>query len=209
MDEAREHSHEPAGPQCNLCGATAFGPGPGGRLAKDGRGPACLRCGSLERHRSGALALQALHGADLGWRRALLVGADRSADSAWFASCETLHSPVPGSLPAALGSQARGSVDYIGMAHVMEFLDNDQDGFQSLLRLLSPRGVLQICFSDPRLRPWTAILPGPAGSLRRWYGRDLARHFRCHERGVAVKMHESADPGTGEVLPVHFFSPLP
>ncbi|UOD29594.1 hypothetical protein INH39_30105 [Massilia violaceinigra] len=195
----------PAMPICNLCGGKEFAPGPGGRLGKDGLGPRCVACGSLERHRVSAQALQALHGADLDWRHALLVGPDRGADPGWFRQCDALQSPAPGSLPAALSGYGAGSIDFIGVAHVMEFLADDQDAFQRLMRLLSPRGILQICFSDPRMRPWTAIVPGPPGSLRRRYGRDLGRHFRCHERRIDMKMRESADPGTGDVLPVHFF----
>lgn len=194
---------------CNLCGGKAFGPGPGGRLAKDRLGPHCIACGSLERHRASAQALQALHGADLDWRRAVLVGAERGADPRWFGQCAVLEAPAPGRLPAALAGYTVGSLDFLGLVHIMEFLDNDQDGFQRLMRLLSPRGLLQICFADPHARPWTAIQAGPAGSLRRWYGRDLARHFRCQGRRIDMRVHEAVDPGTGEVLQVHFFQHQP
>ncbi|NHZ41635.1 hypothetical protein [Massilia aquatica] len=206
---ALERLQAPGTPVCNLCGGTEFGPGPGGRLGKDQLGPHCIACGSLERHRVSAGALQATHKGDLDWRRALLLGSEYGADPRWFASCATLPSAAAGSLPAALSGYGAGSVDFIGMIHLFEYLDNDRSGFAQLLRLLSPRGLLQVCFADPRARPWTAIQAGPAGSVRRWYGRDLERHFRCPGRRVGVTMHEAADPGTGAVLPVHFFHHQP
>ena len=198
-----------AAPACNLCGGTQFGPGPGGRLGKDQLGPHCMACGSLERHRAAARVLQTLYEGDLDWRRALLLGSERGANPRWFAHCESLPSERPGSLPAALAGYAAGSVDFIGAIHLFEYLDNDRAAFARLLRLLSPRGVLLVCFADPRVRPWTTIQVGPAGSVRRWYGRDLARHFRCSELDVAMGMHEAADPGTGDVLPVHLFQHQP
>jgi hypothetical protein len=206
---ALENRQVPAAPACNLCGGSRFGPGPGGRLGKDRLGPHCIACGSLERQRASAHALQTLHGADLDWRRALLIGAEPSADPRWFAQCEQCESPLPGRLPAALDGYPMGGIDFLGLVHIMEFLDNDQEAFQRLVRLLSPRGVLQICFADPCARPWTSIQAGPAGSLRRWYGRDLVRHFRCQGRRLDMRMHDATDPGTGAVLPVHFFQHQP
>ncbi|RSZ60466.1 class I SAM-dependent methyltransferase [Massilia atriviolacea] len=202
---AIERMQAPAAPLCNLCGGTQFGPGPGGRLGKDRLGPHCLACGSLERHRAGARVLQALHQGDLDWRHALLLGSEHGADPRWFARCQALPSERPGSLPAALAGRTAGSVDFIGLIHMFEYLDDDRAAFARLLRLLSPRGILQVCFADPLARPWTAIQAGPAGSVRRWYGRDLARHFRCDAQRIEVRMHEAADPGTGLVLPVHLF----
>ncbi|HEX8609668.1 MAG TPA: hypothetical protein VF800_00060 [Telluria sp.] len=202
---AIDHMHIALPPACNLCGGTQFGRGPGGRLGKDGLGPHCTACGSLERHRVSARVLQALHTGDLDWRRALLLGTEHGAAPRWFARCDALPLERAGSLPAALAGHAAGSIDFIGLIHVFEYLDNDRDAFAQLWRLLSPRGILQICFADPRARPWTSIQVGPAGSVRRWYGRDLARHFRCPEMRIGVVMHEAADPGTGAVLPVHFF----
>lgn len=204
-----EHIPATATAPCILCGGKQFGPGPGGRPGKDGLPPHCVACGSLERHRASALALQALHGTDLDWRRALLLGSEHGADPRWFARCDALPSERAGVLPAALDGVAAGSVDFIGMIHMFEYLDRDRAAFAHLLRLLSPRGLLQVCFADPRARPWTAIQVGPAGSVRRWYGRDLARHFDCDERHAAVRMHEAADPVTGAVFQVHFFHHQP
>ncbi|NHZ64069.1 class I SAM-dependent methyltransferase [Massilia genomosp. 1] len=206
---ALERMQAQSTPVCKLCGGKEFGPGPGGRLGKDQRGPHCLACGSLERQRVGARVLQELHGGDLEWRRALLLGTEHGADPRWFAHCDAAPSVRAGSLPDALAGYGAGSIDFIGMIHMFEYLDRDREAFARLLRLLSPRGVLQVGFADPHARPWTAIQVGPPGSVRRWYGRDLGRHFRCDELGVEMRVHEAADPVTGMVLPVHMFHHQP
>lgn len=206
---ALEPTQATAAPACNLCGGTHFGPGPGGRLGKDQRAPHCVACGSLERHRAGARVLQTLYEGDLDWRRALLLGSEHGAAARWFARCDALPSERPGSLPAALAGYAPGSLDFIGLIHMFEYLENDRDAFARLMRLLSPRGIMQVCFADPRVRPWTSIQVGPAGSVRRWYGRDLHRHFRCDPMRVGMRVHEAADPATGEVVPVHLFHHQP
>ncbi|ATQ78180.1 hypothetical protein CR152_29445 [Massilia violaceinigra] len=193
-------------PLCNLCGGEAFGPGPGGRLGKDQLGPHCLACGSLERQRVAAQVLLELGREQLAGRRALLVGAERGADVRWFRHCDAVQASAPGVLPAALADYADASYDLIVLVHVLEYLDDDRAGFDQLRRLLSPTGLLLACFVDPRVRPWTSLHVGPAGSARRWYGRDLAQHFRCKPEKLGVTMHEVADPGTGAVLPVHLFA---
>lgn len=194
---------------CNLCGGEDFGPGPHGRLGNHGLGPHCLHCGSLERHRAAGRLLQSMPVDYLDWRRALLVGAERGADQRWFRHCDVAPSSAPGMLAPDLDNYDDGSYDFIALVQVLEYLDNDQAGFEQLLRLLSPLGLLQVCFIEPRTRPWTSIQTGPAGSVRRWYGRDLFRHFRCLARQLHMTMKEVADPGTGQVLPVHFFYKQP
>lgn len=193
---------------CNLCGGEEFSRGPGGRLSKTGRLPHCAACGSLERQRAAAALLQTLHGSDLDWRRALLAGAAHGADRRWFRECDLLPAPVNGALPLVLASgmaAAAGVYDLITAVYLLELLEDDQAGFDHLLQLLSPRGLLQICFADPDARELTSARAGPAGGMRRWYGRDLERHFRCRERGIAMSMVDAADPATGESMPVHFF----
>ncbi|MET0383581.1 MAG: methyltransferase domain-containing protein [Burkholderiaceae bacterium] len=203
-----EHEREPAAPlrqACNLCGGDAFGPGPGGRLAANGSAPHCERCGSLERHRVASRALQGLPKDFLDWRRALLVKPEREDDPTPFRRCDLALADGSGDLLRDLAAREDGLYDFIGLVHVLEYLDNDRFGFEQLIRLLSPRGLLQVCFVDPQARPWTSIATGPAGTARRRYGRDVSTHFRCLGLRVHMTVAEVADPGTGVVLPVHFF----
>jgi SAM-dependent methyltransferase len=190
---------------CNLCDGEAFGPGPHGRLSSTGLKPHCERCGSLERHRVASRALQALPRNFLDWRRALLVNPQRKDDPMPFRHCDIAQATAPGALLRDLAAREDGLYDFIVLLHVLEHQDDDRAVFEQLVRLLSPRGVMQVCFVDPHLRPWTSIATGPAGSLRRWYGRDVSSHFRCPTLQVHVKVDDVTDPGTGVVMPVHFF----
>lgn len=190
---------------CNLCDGETFGPGPHGRRAATGQMPHCERCGSLERHRVASYALQALPKDFLDWRRALLVNPQRTDDPTPFQHCEVVQAIASSGLMRDLAAREDGRYDFITLIHVLEFLDDDRFVFEELLRLLSPRGVLQVCFVDPFSRPETAIATDADGAARRWYGRDVFNHFNCSELRVQMTAKKISDPGTGVVLPVHFF----
>lgn len=192
-------------PRCNLCGGEAFGPGPGGRMARNGRKPTCERCGSLERHRVANHALQSFPEDFLDWRRGLQVNPQREGDPMPFRHGDAVHAAASGELLHQLAAREDGLYDFIALVHVLEFQDDDRAVFEQLLRLLSPRGVLQVCFVDPLLRLETAPASGSMGSPLRLYGRDVFVHFRCERLHVHMTVDDVADPGTGVIMPVHFF----
>jgi hypothetical protein len=195
----------PLPPRCNLCGGAEFGPGPGGRTGPGGSTPHCMGCGALERQRAVGAALRMLPPDYLAWRRALQVGAPPVFDPRRLPAWTLSPQPAPGRLAPQLHAAMNGSYDLIALVHVLEFLDDDRGDFHQLMGLLSPQGVLLACLADPQGRPWTSIQAGPAGSVRRRYGRDVLRHFRREQQPLHMSMLEASDPVTGLVLPVHFF----
>ena len=148
--------------------------------------------------------LRALQSACLDGRRALLVGAELAVVASRFAHCDQVPAPVDGSFALESEIDLRGSYDFIGLMHVLEYFDDDRGDFDRLLGLLSPGGLLQAVFADAGARPWTSIRSGRRGSVRRMYGRDVLNHFRG-PGPLFLSVREEADPVTGVVQQAHFF----
>lgn len=196
-----------APPCCNICGGTEFGPGPNGRMAANGTLPHCERCGSLERQRILRGLFMALPGDFLGWRRALQFSPDPGLDPAWFRTHEVSIYGVENSLDIQAIDRPEGSYDFITLNHVLEFIREDRLGFKELIRVLSPRGILQICFSEPLSRDRCQDFVDPQGPFQAWhlYGKDLDRRFQCTERNLGVLAIVGSDPCTGVREVVHLF----
>lgn len=195
--------------RCNLCDGTAFGPGPGGRMSQENLAPHCLGCGSLERHRAAASALDIYPSACFDGQRALLIGAQQDVAPARLAHCERIQAPQGGKVIIPDEAGLRGAYGFIGLVYVLEYLDDDRTDFKRLMRLVAPAGMLQVCFIGAEQRPWTSIQAGPRGSLRRLYGRDVQQHFCGRERLFSMTPRLQADPVTGTLHPVHFFRHAP
>ncbi|MET0384284.1 MAG: hypothetical protein ABW032_12765 [Burkholderiaceae bacterium] len=210
VDERRRHyglaPRRPAGDRaaCNLCGGGAFGPGPAGRTAGNGMPPCCLGCGSLERQRAMRLVTQALPPGFLEGRLALQITRGNGLPETVFRRCDTWA--VDGCMDRMRSRDGAG-VDLLAFSHLLEYVQDDLDGFDNMMRRLSPRGLLLACFAAPWSRPSTLEPAGSAGhgGPLRLYGRDLARHFRCAQRGLTVLAVEAADPCTGGREVVHLF----
>ena len=194
-------------PCCNICGGEEFGPGPNGRMAVNGNLPHCLHCGSLERHRILRGLFMALPRDFLGWRRALQFSPDTGLDPAWFLRHEISIYGEENSLDIRAIDRPDGSYDFISLNHVMEFIREDRLGFKELIRVLSPRGVLQICFSEPLSRDLCQDFAEPQGPFQAWhlFGKDLDRRFRCAEQALGVLAIVGTDPCTGVSEIVHLF----
>jgi hypothetical protein len=195
----------PALLRCNLCGGTDFGPGPNGRMAANGLGPRCEGCGSLERARAVANLFQILPPDLAGQWRALQVGRDQGVQPGWFRQSSAC------ALSEALDylhTQADGSVDLITLIFGFEFMPDDVAVFDQLVRLLSPSGIIQACFMDSRFRAATTPLPEPRlpRQPHRLYGLDLADHFGCWKKAVAVMEVNAVDPYTQAAQTAHFFA---
>ncbi|MGE0628803.1 MAG: glycosyltransferase family 2 protein [Hyphomicrobiaceae bacterium] len=72
LDDIPAHARTLA-PRCNICGATAFVPGPNNRMVA-GRAPQCAECHSLERHRALAGLIESWRADDLPERTLLSFG---------------------------------------------------------------------------------------------------------------------------------------
>lgn len=199
-EEVLLHAAALAPDPCNLCGGQDFGPGPGGRMASNGMPPHCRQCGALERHRGIAQALQSLPEGFFTARRALLVGPEQGVAARWFAS----SSKVLLDRLDEVGER----YDVISMSHSLEYSGRDREQFDLMHRLLTPTGMMAICFVAPEARAATMTGLNPdrrADHPHQLYGADLAAHFGCEEKGLAVLAIDGVDPCTGVVQQVHLF----
>ena len=193
--------------KCNICGFEKFGPGPGGRMARNGAPPLCMKCRSLERHRSIRALMERLGGPFLTSRRYLQFSHDMSLDPSMFDTYERSIYGGDNSLDLQAIAKPDCGYDFISANHVIEFIPDDRRAFDELVRILSHSGVLQICFATPFSREKSLHYDepeGPQGNLHR-YGRDVVDYFtagRHHVYSVAASL---PDPVTGSAEPIHFF----
>lgn len=194
---------------CNLCGNREFKPGPGGRMAPNGKAPRCGQCGSLERNRAVAAILRNLPPGTLAQRSALLVGADQGADSNWFTNATLLPWPAGSPVITQLDELADSTFDFISAIHTLEFIADDRQFFDRLIGLLSPMGVLMIRFMEPERRETTMMQDAGEGRPLRLYGNDLVEHFKCQQSDIAALPVVGRDPHTGQTFVVHCFARSP
>jgi hypothetical protein len=148
---------------CNICGGTAFIPGPQGRMARSGKLPRCAGCLSLERHRGLRALLASLPRGFFADRRALQFAPshspDRSANPAWFTEYQDYIHTGPERFSLANIRVPSASADFISLSHMLEFEANDLAAFDELCRIASPGAVLHIGFASS-LKP-----PKPPASI--------------------------------------------
>ncbi|UJP06180.1 MAG: methyltransferase domain-containing protein [Nitrosomonas sp.] len=192
---------------CTICGETKFGTGPLSRLSITGVPPRCLNCDSLERHRIIRWLFQALPVGFLDWRNAIQFSRDQSICGNWFRSFEVSDFDGNNSIDLQAINRPDGVLDFISLNHVLESVPNDCLAFSELCRVLSPHGVMQICFGSPMSRELTVDLGKPQFDWKAYhlYGRDLTARLRCHDLGITVLAVEEMDPCTEVREVVHFF----
>lgn len=192
---------------CNICGGTEFGHGPNGRKASTGVPPRCMKCDSLERHRVLRKILQGLPIGFLEWRKVLQFSHDQGLDRQFFPHLELSIFEGENSLDLQVIDRPEESYDFISLNHVLESVPDDRAAFSELCRILSPKGILQICFGSPLSRDKTVDLPEPMYDWKAYhlYGVDLVERFRCKENGVYPLVIEETDPCTHVRQVVHLF----
>lgn len=211
IDERRRHHEHPPRTvastdtrTCNLCGGTAFGPGPADRMATNGSPPRCLGCGALERQRIMRRVLQALPLGFLDWRRVLQFSRDNGLPQTVFPHVDTRAEIGE----TGLHSLAYGDtdIDLVVFSHLFEYVQDDLGDFAQLVARLSPRGFMLASFASPWSRESTLeSTPASGTSPLRLYGQDLAQHFRCAEAGLTVLAVEGADPCTDTKEVIYLF----
>ncbi len=192
---------------CNICGNNEFTPGPNGRMAESGAAPHCAHCGALERQRIVRQLFQALPLGFIDWRRGLQFSPDPGVCASQFRSYEVSVYGGENSIDMQSIARDDGSYDFISFNHVLEFVRDDLTGFSEMVRVLSPRGIIQACFSSPYSREMSIDYNVPFGPHEAWhlYGLDLASRFSCAQHGLTSFAVEDADPCTGVREIVHFF----
>jgi SAM-dependent methyltransferase len=196
------------GPVCNICGHDKFEPGPNGRLSSTKKPPCCSKCRSLERHRSMRFCYDSLPIGFLRWRRGLQFSRDMSVQESWFKTFEISQYGKENSIDAQNIERPDASYDYIVMNHVLEVVPDAKRAMKELMRVLSPEGVLQICFARPHLHERTIDYSTPYSSdlFLHQFGMDLEQYFQIAAMGVECFHDRLSDPVTGATQDVHFFA---
>ena len=211
MTNASVSTHQPDEVPCNICGGLDFVPGPAGRMATNGRRPCCRQCGALERQRIVRRILQAAPVGFLSWRRGLQFSADPSISPGWFRHYEISTYGGENSLDIQNIARDAGSYDFISFSHVIEFVQNDLAAFAEMVRVLSPQGMIQACFSAPQLRERSEDYATPSGPHQAWhlYGMDVTARFAGLESQLVALVVEETDPCTNIRELVHLFFKRP
>lgn len=190
---------------CNICGYKKFGPGPNGRKAENGQFPACMQCGALERQRAIRSLIQALPIGMLSWRNCLQVREDVALASNYFNSHKLLKFDAKTNISLESLPALDGSFDFIYLNYVLEFVPNDLQVFDEMLRVLSPKGILLICFVAPHSREQSTTLNAAPPAQLRAYGRDLKKHLGCQQKNLFMLEVTIPDPWTKLRQVVHLF----
>ncbi len=152
----------PLPPTCVVCGASAYAPGPGGRLAY-GAPPQCKVCGSLERHRAMHALLAACKSIGAGDWRCLALGETMRPQSRIF------RETVLGSAGHEIGAEHFDIVSGVG-----HFERATQDSISAALHDLSlrlkPSGLLVFAHAMAPPPPRTSRKPKGGWSVGADFG---------------------------------------
>ena len=188
---------------CVICSGTQFGPAPGGRMAENGSAPLCLGCSSLERHRAGRAALNALRIRDV-FRdyRLLCFGLGEVAAKGWFSEADTYRAPQPELYDPVADTRPDGHYDVIACSHALEYVPDSKKAFAALIRMLSPRGFMYLAYANPtaneKSRDWSEPQAAQGGRYR-ILGRDYERWFeRIAPEAIAMRIY-NRDTATDSV----------
>lgn len=186
-------------PACTVCGNRDYGPGPNGRMSREGLSPRCSRCGSLERHRRLRTLYGAMPGQWLATLAVLQLSPDIGVDPGWFRSYEVSEFGGGNSLDLEHIDRPDRSYDLVICNHVLEHVADDRQGFRELLRVAAT--LVQITVPSPFTRARTVDWGYPKAEAHghyRGYGRDVVRMFLEADPDVHVVQVEVVDPVTDE-----------
>lgn len=185
---------------CNICGGTAFGPGPGKRLSDTGQLPRCASCQSLEWHRTlremytRIKVLLPLHRYS-----ALQIGDYEALPASWVGSM-TVSVFGEESTMALQGSQVSAErYDLVLCNNLLERVENDRQVLQDLEKTLRQDGFIQIGALDPLSRTVTDDWGYPKREDHghfRVYGMDILSLLEEAFQGYYLLLVRLADPVT-------------
>jgi predicted SAM-dependent methyltransferase len=185
---------------CNICGMDIFGPGPGGRLSATGKPPLCMRCNSLERHRT----LRHIHNnlrqqLDYSTWSCLQISPDIAAEAGWFATHVVSTYGKSNSMDIQDIPLPNGSFDCVLCNHVLEHVADDGLAISELFRITSTRGFAQIGVPDPARNSLTKDWGYPRSEEHghyRTYGVDVIEKMKNCLRDAYVVVVAGFDPVT-------------
>lgn len=187
---------------CSICDGTQFGPGPQGRMSRNGKAPACLQCGSLEIQRMNHRVFAALPEGFLNYRHALQIGVNTGLSAHQFARFEIAPVPTASSMPAFAAMDRQ--YDLVSMNHTFEYVREDRALFAEVARRMTHRAILHISFSGDAQRDVSQHAV-EAGGVYHLYGKDVESHFDSVRLGLHHLVIEVRDSCTDTVELVHLF----
>lgn len=194
---------------CVICGGRTFGPGPFGRLTRDGIMPRCATCLSLERHRVLRLIYNAIPDRFLSGADCLQFAPDPAAPQGRFRSFELSEFGRENHLNMMAIDRADASYGWVIANHVIEHLANDLAGMAELMRIAGPDGIVQITVPAPKIRFISQAMPTPDNRTTfhyNHYGSDFPKLMKPALAGAAGICATAADPSTGIWDVAYFFS---
>jgi SAM-dependent methyltransferase len=184
---------------CNICGGTEFGPGPHGRMSTTGKLPYCVKCGTLERHRTFRQVFERLKDSDFASWQVLQFSGDRSNDAKWFAKHEVSTYGSTNSLDLMKIARDSDSYDLVVCNHVLEHVQYDNAAMTEMVRVIKPSGFVFLTFPDPTNQKVTVEWAQPRPEQHyhwRVYGRDVVDRFRKYIPMYGVYSVVGYDPVT-------------
>lgn len=140
----------------------------------------------------------------LTWRRALRIGVDGGLDASLFRSLDLLPAPAAGH-PGPLAT-AHGQYDLISMNQVFEYVRDDRALFADVTRRMTPRAILNVCFSGIARRSVSTHDSESAGPVHHRYGSDdVPAHFNSQQLGLHQLAIQVEDGCTGSIELVYLF----
>jgi GT2 family glycosyltransferase/glycosyltransferase involved in cell wall biosynthesis len=195
---------------CNICNGDIFDKGPGGRLSFYGKLPFCMKCGSLERHRSFRDIWERIkNNIDLKSKNALQISIDGSVPSNWFKNLEVSIYNGINSLDIQNIERNDNSYDIVICNHVLEHVENAELALKELLRITKNNGFLQLSVPDPfrnlNTNDWGYPKEEDHGHYR-IYGQDIFNLFHKALPGIYLLTIVSIDEVTGSEDVLFLFS---
>ena len=194
---------------CNICGGNLFKEGPLGRKSLTGKLPACVNCGSLERHRLIRRVWNCIPVETLHQKQVLQFSMEPTVEEKWFGGIEVSIYGYRNTLDLQEIERDDGSYDIVICNHVLEHVKKDRQAFREILRILRPTGFLQFSVPNPKLHAETKDWGYPKPDLHehyRMYGRDLLLRFSEAQAGAHILEVDATDEVTGVSDFVYFAS---
>lgn len=170
--------------------------------------PACVQCGSYERHRIIRTIYNPLR-PELRGLRALQFAPDAGIDPSWFATFAASVYGAQNSLDMIATGLPEGAYDLIISNHVLEHVGDHLSALREMVRVVGARGVVHLNVPSPTLR-WETLDWGfadPEKNLHfRDYGADLAMMITKTDPRLSVMAAAACDAVTGMADIVFFFS---
>lgn len=193
------NNSSPSKPICNICGGNEFKPGWNGRLASTQKNPACVSCGSVERHRISYNVYHVLPKEWFMYAKLLKISDDKSIDTNLFKDVEISIYGGSNSINIENIDRPSETYDWIICNHVLEHVEKDVRAVRELLRILKKSGVFQFMVPSPlrveKTNDWGYADPKICDHYRT-YGKDVASRFSSQLKGYKLFSHIGKDSVT-------------